>query len=181
MLYPGTLNWHQGLDIAVQGHRLVKDRSPRAELHIYGSGQTKQALRDLADKLGLNGQIILKDAVPIEHIAEIMANADLGIVPKRNDNFGGEAFSTKILEFLTMGIPVVVADTKIDKFYFNDDVVRFFRSGDDNDLADAIRQMADDKALRDRMAESGTAFAEDFSWDKRKQKYFDLVDRLTGK
>jgi len=105
---------------------------------------------------------------------------DLGIVPKRNGPFGGEAFSTKILEFLTLGIPVIVADTKIDKFYFNDDVVRFFRSGDEVDLANAMRQMIADKALRERMAEQGNEFAQKFSWDNQKQKYFDLVDSLTG-
>jgi len=179
MMYPGTLNWHQGLDVAIKALALVKKQIPSAELHIYGSGQTKQSLRDLSDSLGLNGQIVLKDTVPIEQIAEIMADADLGIVPKRNDSFGGEAFSTKILEFLTLGIPVIVADTKIDKFYFNDDVVRFFRSGDETDLATAIRQLIADRDLRDRMSEKGVRFAEEFSWDRRKQKYFDLVDRLT--
>ena len=179
MIYPGSLNRHQGLDIALKAMALVKDDMPRAELHIYGSGETKQSLRELADSLGLNGQVVLKDMVAIEKIAEIMSNADLGIVPKRNDPFGGEAFSTKILEFLTMGIPVVVSDTKIDKFYFNDDVVCFFRSGDETDLANAIRQMAAENAGRDRMVENGVVFAEEFSWDQRKKEYLDLVDRLT--
>jgi len=43
-------------------------------------------------------------------------NADLGIVPKRKDNFGNEAFSTKILEFMAMSVPVIVSDTMVDKF-----------------------------------------------------------------
>jgi glycosyltransferase involved in cell wall biosynthesis/peptidoglycan/xylan/chitin deacetylase (PgdA/CDA1 family) len=180
MMYPGTLNWHQGVDIAIRALALVTEQIPSAELHIYGSGQTKESLRELADSLGLNGQIVLKDTVPIEKIAEIMADADMGIVPKRNDSFGGEAFSTKILEFLALGIPVVVSDTKIDKFYFNDEVVRFFRSGDETDLANVIRQMIADSSLRVRMAEKGSQFAaEEFSWERRKQGYFDLVDRLT--
>ena len=48
----------------------------------------------------------------MKQIAEVMANADLGIVPKRNDPFGGEAFSTKILEFMSLGIPIVVIRNK---------------------------------------------------------------------
>ena len=58
-----------------------------------------------------------------------MANADIGIVPKRNDSFGNEAFSTKILEFMSLSIPVVISSTRIDRHYFNDTVVRFFESG----------------------------------------------------
>ena len=49
-----------------------------------------------------------------------MAEADFGIVPKRSEGFGNEAFSTKIFEFMALGIPVIAADTKIDKYYFND-------------------------------------------------------------
>ena len=180
MLYPGTLNWHQGLDIAVKALALVKDQLPRAELHIYGNGKARHDLEKLSESLGLNGRVVIRDMVPIDKVAEIMANADFGIVPKRNSAFGGEAFSTKILEFLTVGIPVIVSDTKIDKLYFNDDVVRFFRSDDEEDLASAIRDMAVNKDLRERMVEKATKHAEKFSWDRRKHEYFDLVDRLTG-
>lgn len=68
--------------------------------------------------LQLSDRILIKPPYPLREIAFVMANADLGVVPKRNDSFGGEAFSTKILEFMALGIPVVVADTKIDKCYF---------------------------------------------------------------
>ena len=53
--------------------------------------------------------------MPIDQIAEVMANADLGIIPKKNDPFGGEAFSTKTLEFMSLGIPIILSRTKIDK------------------------------------------------------------------
>jgi glycosyltransferase involved in cell wall biosynthesis len=181
MIYPGTLNWHQGLDVAIRAFARVKDEIPEAEFRIYGSGSMKQELRELAGRLGLNGRVILKDSVPIEKIADIMADADLGVVPKRNSAFGGEAFSTKILEFLTLGIPVIVSDTKIDRFYFNDDVVRFFCSGDEADLARAMKEMAADEYLRKEIGKRGIAFAEKFSWERRKAQYFELVDRLIGR
>ena len=58
--------------------------------------------------------------LPLRAIASMMADADLGVVPKRNDSFGGDAFSTKILEFMALGVPLLVADTRIDRHYFND-------------------------------------------------------------
>jgi len=180
MIYPGTLNRHQGLDIAIKAFASVKDEIPEAEFHIYGSGSMKQELHELAGRLGLNGRVHMKDSVPIEKIADIMADADLGVVPKRNSSFGGEAFSTKILEFLSLGVPVIVSDTKIDRFYFNDDVVRFFRSGDEADLARAMKEMAADEDLRKEIGKRGIAFAAEFSWDKRKAQYFELVDHLVG-
>ena len=69
--------------------------------------------------------------------ARHLANADLGVVPKRADSFGNEAYSTKIMEFMSLGVPVVVSSTKIDRFYFDDSVVRFFESGNADALATA--------------------------------------------
>ena len=43
-----------------------------------------------------------------------MAAASVGVVPKRSEGFGNEAFSTKTLEFMACGVPVIVSRTRID-------------------------------------------------------------------
>ena len=85
----------------------------------------KPALINLASELGLNGNVRFFPPVRVTEIAKIMANADLGVVPKRADSFGNEAYSTKIMEFMAVGVPVVVSSTKIDRYYFDDSMVRF--------------------------------------------------------
>jgi glycosyltransferase involved in cell wall biosynthesis len=148
------------------------------EFHIYGRGTEKKNLEDLIVELGLVNRVFIKETVPIEQIANIMANADLGIIPKRNDPFGGEAFSTKILEFMSLGVPLIVSETKIDKFYFNDSVLKFFKPDDSNDLAQCMLLLRRDKALRDRLVSTALNFVMDYSWEKRQYEYFDLVDGL---
>lgn len=180
ILYPGTLNRHQGIDVAIRAMAILKDKVPNAEFHIYGSGERRLALERLAEELKLNGRVIIKDAVPIHEIPGIMAEADLGVVPKLDDSFGGEAFSTKIPEFMHLGVPVVCSATKIDRFYFSEEVVRFFRPGDEKDLAEALQKMIEDERMRKQMAERARVFARGFSWELRKQQYLDLVDRLVG-
>ncbi len=44
VLFPGGLQWHQGLDIAIRAFRGVVDRLPQAEFHIYGEGNMKPNL-----------------------------------------------------------------------------------------------------------------------------------------
>ena len=73
-----------------------------------------------------SSQMCLCNMIPLEEIAKIMAQADLGVVPKRSEGFGNEAFSTKTLEFMALGVPVLASGTKIDHYYFNDSVVEFF-------------------------------------------------------
>jgi glycosyltransferase involved in cell wall biosynthesis len=181
ILYPGTLNWHQGLDIAVRAFELLKDKAPSAELHIYGGGESREALADLIGELGLEGRVFLKEGLPIREIASVMADADIGVVPKRSDSFGNEAFSTKILEFMALGVPVVISSTKIDRFYFDDSVVKFFESGNVEDLAKSLETMIKDKAYREKIAENASQFAGKYSWKFRKAVYLDLIDALLNK
>jgi glycosyltransferase involved in cell wall biosynthesis/peptidoglycan/xylan/chitin deacetylase (PgdA/CDA1 family) len=180
LIYPGTLAWHQGLDIAIKAFNLIKDRAPKAEFHIFGRGSERQSLSGLIEGLGLGKRVIVKDPVPIEEIASYMADADLGVIPKRNDPFGGEAFSTKILEFMSLGVPVIVARTKIDSFYFDESVVRFVDPDDVDDLAACMISMIEDKDLRDRQARRAREFVVELSWEKKMAEYYGLVDGLVS-
>jgi glycosyltransferase involved in cell wall biosynthesis/peptidoglycan/xylan/chitin deacetylase (PgdA/CDA1 family) len=179
-LYPGSLNWHQGLDIAVKAFSTIAKQVRKAEFHICGEGGEMSRLQEMVIALDLTDHVLLKPPVPISKIPHVMADADVGVVPKRNDSFGGEAFSTKILEFMSTGIPVIVAGTKIDKYYFNDSVVKFFEPENVNALSESMLEMIKNSELRTALAQNALKFVEDFSWEKRKWEYLDLVDRLTN-
>jgi len=176
--YPGSLNQHQGLDIAIRAFALIKDEEPQAELHIYGEGPERANLSRLVGQYGLKERVFLKPLLPIEAVVQEMADADLGVVPKRNDGFGGEAFSTKILEFMSLGVPVIVAKTKVDEHYFNESVVKFFKPGDEQALAQAMIEIIRKQEVRDRLVYNANRFIEDYMWDKKQLEYLHLVDGL---
>ena len=179
VIFPGSFQWHQGLDIAIEAFALVQKRVANCEFHIYGGGDEKAELIALAEKLGLNDKVKIFDGVPLEMIADLISNADLGVVPKRADSFGNEAYSTKIMEFMSQGIPVVVSRTKIDNFYFDNSVVRFFTSGDVQALAEAMCEVIENDALREKLIAGGYRYVDLHSWDRRKNEYLSLVDTLS--
>jgi glycosyltransferase involved in cell wall biosynthesis len=178
LLYPGSLNWHQGLEIAIRAFAKISDQVPDADLVIYGDGPSKNDLIQLSKELGLGNRVQMPAAKPLREIAKAIEFADIGIVPKRKDSFGNEAFSTKILEFMAMGVPVIVSDTKVDRYYFNDSVVRFFRGGDEEDLAKCMVELIRDKAKRKQLADNASRFVAQIDWNAKQGEYLDLVDRL---
>lgn len=180
LLYPGTLNWHQGLDVAVKAVSLVREQLPQAEFHIYGEGPERESLIKLAYALGVQDRVFLHGFVPIEEAANLMRGADLGIVPKRASGFGDEAFSTKIPEFMALGVPVVASSTTIDRYYFDDSMIRFFESENAQDLANAILEMAFNESLRERLRKNAVEFAASLSWEVKQDIYLELVDKLVG-
>ena len=112
---------------------------------------------------------------------ELLASAALvkqGVVPKRDDSFGGEAFSTKTLEFMSLGVPILVSATKIDRYYFNDSVVKFFEPENEADLAEKMLALINDETERQRLVANATKFLVDYTWENKKHLYLDLVDRL---
>jgi glycosyltransferase involved in cell wall biosynthesis len=176
--FPGGLQWHQGLDIAIRAMDKLRDRLPNAEFHIYGDGNAKPELVALVKELKLETKVLFFDPVPASQIAKVMSDADLGVVPKRADSFGNEAYSTKIMEFMSVGVPTVVSSTKIDRFYFNDSVVRFFESGNVDALAEAIHDVATNNELRCSLIARGSEYAAQNCWEVRKADYLQLVDSL---
>jgi glycosyltransferase involved in cell wall biosynthesis len=179
--YPGTLNWHQGLDIAVRAFAKVAEEVPEAEFRIFGEGPSKPELIKLTDQLGLNGRVVFNDMVPTERIAQEVANSDLGVVPKRASSiFGNEAASTKILEFMATGVPVVVSRTKVDTYYHSDLTVKFFESENESDLAKSILELKRNADLRSRLVANAAEYAQKNNWEIKGKQYLNLVDSLTS-
>jgi glycosyltransferase involved in cell wall biosynthesis len=178
VLYPGTLNWHQGLDIAINAFDKAKKYAPGMELHIYGEGSAREDIVRLIAELNLSRQVFLHAPLPLKQVARVMADADVGIVPKRNDSFGGEAFSTKILEFMALGVPVIAADTKVDTYYFNDSLLKFFRAGDVDSLADALLENYLDRDTSSRRVVAALEYAKKNSWQEKQADYLGVVQSL---
>ena len=181
LMYPGSLNRHQGLDLAIRAFAMNADIFPCSEFHIYGEGPEKENLIELTEELGLKTRILFYAPITLREISIISENSDLGIIPKRNDGFGDEAFSTKSLEFMMLAVPIIIADTKIDRFYFNTDVVTFFRSGDIADLARCMRRLMNSNILRTEQAARALDFVKNYQWDTQKYDYLALIDRFAAR
>lgn len=178
VIYPGVLNWHQGVDIIIRGFKIFSDSVLGAELHIYGEGNEMPSLLQLVAELGLGQSVFFNKSVPLAEIPQLMTDADLGVVGKRADIFGNEAYSTKILEYMSQGLPAVIPRTAIDTFYFRDSAVRFYEPGNHQDMAVKMLEVYHNPVLRASLVENGLTCVQVNSWESRKHDYLRLVDCL---
>src|SRR4029077_11621757 len=158
----------------------VLRRCPNAQFHIYGAGGVINELKVLAKRLGVQREVLFCPPVPVGKIPQILANADAGVVPKRNDPFGNEAYSTKIMEFMSQGVPAVISRTAVDSFYFNDSEVRFCEPGNPESFAAGIIEVLTNQDIRQSLVHNALNYVAHNHWGSRKQDYLDLVDRLIG-
>jgi glycosyltransferase involved in cell wall biosynthesis len=179
LIYPGSLNWHQGLDIAIRAFASVSDQMRDAEFHIYGEGSAKASLIELANDLKMQKQIIFHNFLPSREIAQVMAVANLAIEPKRcNSAFSNEALSTKIMEFMSLGVPVIACRTKVHAYYYDDSIISYYENDNENELAQRMLLLMNSSSLRAELVKNAGEYVRANTWDARKSEYTRLVDSL---
>lgn len=180
MIYHGTLARRLGLDIAIRAVALLAQEAPRVVFRIIGAGEEREHLIALTRELRLEDSVSFSEGfVPLEQIPKWLQDADVGIVPLRKSDGTDIMLPTKLLEYVSVGIPCIVPATGTIRRYFDAEMVEFFEAEDVESLAAAIRRLRDDAARRQHLVrESQDRFCSRYRWSRHRLEYVDLVENL---
>ena len=181
VIYHGTLTHRYGVDLLVRALAEARERIPlRATIH--GRGEVTDDLRRLIGELGLADVVRLSTTrLPATELAEMIAEADIGVVPNRNDVFTDGILPTKLMEYAALGIPAVVARSSATTDYFDETMVRYVAPGDVAAMADAIVELAMDPAGRREMAVRAQSFTTSHPWSVEAARYVSLIEDLAAR
>lgn len=179
LIYPGILNSHQGLDIAIRAFGRIAPLMPKAEFHIYGEGSEEPSLRKLVNDLSLSQRVTIQGFLPAAQIAAVIADADIGIVPKRASlQFGNEAPSTKILDFMALGVPVIASRTAVEESYLDDSVIEFFTSENEEQLANAMLHLSQNENRRAELSTNASEYISRNNGGVKQRTFLRIVDSM---
>jgi glycosyltransferase involved in cell wall biosynthesis len=183
MVYHGTLARRLGLDIAIEAVAKAMSVVPHLELRIIGAGEERERLIELRDRLGVRNLVRFSDGfVPVEQIPALLEDADVGLIPLRICSGTDIMLPTKLLEYVSLGIPCVVPRTGTISRYFDDAMVEFFEAENSDSLAEAIVRLSRDPTKLAALSSQATArFGTVYRWSEHKKVYTNLVDRLLEK
>ena len=76
--------------------------------------------------------------------------------------------------------PVIISRTKaVEDFFGSDDAcLKYFNSGDVNELADSIIELYKNPEKREQMASNAFKKFESVSWEKTKEDYCNIYEEL---
>lgn len=180
LVYHGTLARRLGLDVAIRAVHRAKAEIPEIELRIIGAGEELANLRALVDELDLSLSVSFTGKfIRIEDIPSMIQDADVGVIPLRISSGTSIMLPTKLLEYVSVGIPCIVPRTATISRYFTNEMVEFFEADDVESLACAITALHRDPVRRTELARQATSkFADIYRWSLHKRVYTDLVTRL---
>jgi glycosyltransferase involved in cell wall biosynthesis len=181
LIYHGTVAKRNGLEIAIRAISTLKPDLKNLSLRIIGDGDDILRLCDLVAELELQDMVrIDKGMVPLEQLVPMIQNADAGVVPILYDEFTKYMLPVKLLEYVALGKPVICSKTETIEAYFDPSMVQFCTPGDVAELADAISILYKNPNKRRQLSEKADTFNQEYSWEKQKQIYYQLIDRLAN-
>ena len=136
------------------GHALralaaVRETVPAARLHIFGDGAQRDELERLAAELGIADAVVFEGHVSDAALA--WTGADAFVLASANEGQG-----LVVLEALSAGVPVIAYDAPYgprESLAHGGGLL--VEDGDVTALADALRRVLSDRALRDRLSAEG--------------------------
>ena len=181
IVYHGTVTPHYGVDLVVEAFALVAGRLPHAALAIYGEGDLVPAVRRRAAELGVADSVEVGGGyLPQREVLDRIRGASVGVVPNRPTPLNRFALSSKLFEYVALGIPAVSADLPTLREHFDDQEVRYFRAGSAESLAEALLDVAGDPASAAVRATAAAARYEAYRWGPNAARYVALLDRLSA-
>jgi glycosyltransferase involved in cell wall biosynthesis len=181
LLSHGSIEERYGLDTAIRAVARLAGEIPGLRLEIFGEGGYVEELQALARQLGVEDRVFFSDGlVPLDDLLRAIAAADAGLVAMKRDLFRDLTHTNKMFDFITMRRPVIVSRTASVEAYFDESCFQLFDSGDDRDLARAIRGLHDDVGLREQLVRRAAEMNEPYRWPRQRELYRHVVERLLG-
>lgn len=159
VLFLGRVNWKKGLDRLIKAASLVPD----TRFLIAGNDEEnyRAKLKLISDEAGVADRIEFLGPVTGEAKWDLIASADLFVLPSYSENFGNA-----VLEAMACGVPVVVTpEVGLAPAVLEADA-GLVCDGRPEVLGNAINDLLADPPLRARMGEHGrTLVATQYCWD----------------
>ncbi len=112
LAYAGVMGVQDGVEYALYAlHQLVTVRGRRdVSLLLMGDGDQLPALKELAQKLGLQGYVTFTGLLPRPVMYRYLSTAAIGISPDPKNGWNEYCTMVKCMEYMAMWLPVMAFD-----------------------------------------------------------------------
>jgi glycosyltransferase involved in cell wall biosynthesis len=168
-----------GLDVAVAGVAEAQRRGVDIRFTMLGEGPEANHLRHISRQLCKPGTVTLEAPIAQGALRARLGQCAVGIVPTRLDRMTRYSLSTKLLEYVHLGLPVLAARLPSYQAYFTEDMLWYWNQGDPTDLARAIAEFsAAGQRERSIRAERARQALEPLSWVRERAGLLTAYARL---
>jgi PEP-CTERM/exosortase A-associated glycosyltransferase len=177
----GSFYAYEGLDLLIEALPKVLARVPSARLLLVGGGPQEQALRALAQQLGLYDKVVFAGRVPHAEVGRYSSLVEVFAYPRRSMRLTELVTPLKPLEAMAQGRLLVASDVGGHRELIRDgETGTLFRAGDASSLVEAIVRLLGQSDRWPQVREQGRRFVEcERNWAKSVGQYREVFDQLS--
>jgi glycosyltransferase involved in cell wall biosynthesis len=171
IIYHGTIAERFGIDDFL--YSLIKVKNiDRFEFRIIGIGDYSNKIKDLIKELDLNDIVNFDNQVyNVKELPAILKEYHLGVISYKLSPATDYMLPLKLLEYFSLGIPVIAPRTKVISYYFDDDLLLYYKADSPNLISKILDKIADDPVILSRIRMKEYLFRHNYSWESEKIKY----------
>ena len=177
IVYHGSVFERYGVLDLLEAFLRASEASPDVRLWVFGDGDARELLEQRIKASGAAGRIELSAGfLPAETVAQRLACAHIGVVPNQPNELNRYALSTKLFEYVAVGVPVVCAGLPTIREYFCDDELLFFEPGDVDDLsAKLVWAVSHYDDMIEKAANASVRYERHYAWRLQKRFFLDAI------
>jgi len=171
LLFIGRLIPRKGFQRVVQALPKVREQATVPfEVEVVGTGAAREALDEVAEKLGVSELISYVGTVPYDQLEKSYQYADVFVLTSLS-----EGMPSVILEAMGCGLPIVASDVGGNNELVEEGVNGNLINGDDIDgLANKLAALVNDKGLREQMGRVSREKSLKYDWREIMAQYNEL-------
>ncbi len=165
IVFHGTVSARTGVIHAIRALPRVLREVPDARMLIIGGGNGAGDVRAAIKELDLGARIEFVDHfIPVPDVIEAIADAHAAVVPNERSAFTEGILPVKLLEYVTLRIPVVATRLPLIERYVGETCAHLVPEPRPDLIAAGLIRLARDKTYRDHLAETSRDFYARHSW-----------------
>lgn len=169
ILAAGRLVPKKGFDVLIRALSPVVARYPQTRLVIAGDGTEKGRLIEEAARQHIPNHVIFLGRVAWDRMPDLLASADLFVLPSRRDDKGNmDGLPTVLLEAMSTGLPVIASRIGGVELVVRDDENGILVSpGQQTELTEALLALVGDETRRRTIGRVARRAVEmQFNWER---------------
>lgn len=180
MIFHGTILERYGLKDLMTAVSRMRHKN-KILIRIIGEGDFSERLKGQIRELGLETVVDFQNRLyPLKDIPDIVSQANLGLVPLEISSITNYALPLKLIEYVSMGLPVVTVRSAAIAYYFEEADCMFYDPADLDSLVQILDGIAADPSELARRRERILELRNRFLWSVERAKYVALLLKLTG-
>jgi glycosyltransferase involved in cell wall biosynthesis len=170
--YVGVISHTEGLDLLLAAVRHIVHSCGRSDIHfvIVGTGPAWREVAQLCGAMSLSEYVTFTGSVDDKTLFSILSTADVCVNPDRVTPYNDLSTMNKIMEYMTLGKPIVQFDVAEGRFSAQEASL-YAKANDAIDFGERILELLADPVRRAQMGNFGQRrIREELAWTYEQPK-----------